>query len=400
MAKSLVDKAAEYVKNLLTTELSNAYLYHNLTHTERVVKSTKEIIENTKLKKDEEEVLLLAAWLHDVGYVKDYKNHEEHSVEIAKEFLQQEKADKKTINAVCDLILATRDIAIPQNELEKIIRDADSSHFAKDSFFETSEYLRQELALLKIQNYTPKEWLNKNIDFFVNKHTFYTDYALKNWKAKKEENLAKLLKKQKKEKQKLKKEKIKAKLKAQAKNENPDRGVQTLYRVTLRNHIKLSDIADTKANILLSVNAIIISLVLANLIPKLDNPSNSYLFVPTVIFIVFSLVSMALSILATRPNVTRGEFTKKDVEERKVNLLFFGNFHKMKLEEYEWALGEVIKDKDYLYNSLTKDLYYLGVVLHRKYKILRVTYTIFLTGVIISVIAFIIAFKTRIPIEV
>ncbi|MEM6864351.1 MAG: Pycsar system effector family protein, partial [Bacteroidota bacterium] len=182
-------------------------------------------------------------------------------------------------------------------------------------------------------------------------------------------------------------------LKAKYKSESPDRSVQTLYRVTLKNHLKLSDIADTKANILLSVNAIIISLVLANLIPKLDNPSNTYLIYPTLIFIVFSVVSMVLSILATRPNVTSGKFTKQDVTEQKVNLLFFGNFHKMSLNDYEWALQELVKDKDYVYSSLTKDLYFLGLVLNKKYKILRLTYNIFMIGMIISVIAFGIAFR-------
>jgi hypothetical protein len=102
---------------------------------------------------------------------------------------------------------------------------------------------------------------------------------------------------------------------------------------------------------------------------------------------------MTLSILATRPNITSGEFTKKDVADRKVNLLFFGNFHKMKLPDYEWAMGELIKDKDYVYNTLTKDLYFLGLVLNRKYKLLRWTYTIFLVGMILSVIAFFIALK-------
>jgi hypothetical protein len=100
-----------------------------------------------------------------------------------------------------------------------------------------------------------------------------------------------------------------------------------------------------------------------------------------------------MSILATRPNVTRGEFTKEDVEKKNVNLLFFGNFHKMKLPEYEWAIQELIQDKKYVYSSLTKDLYFLGVVLDRKYRLLRWTYTIFMIGMILSVIAFFIALK-------
>jgi len=65
----------------------------------------------------------------------------------------------------------------------------------------------------------------------------------------------------------------------------------------------------------------------------------------------------------------------------------------MKLEEFEWAMGEMMKDKDYLYSAMKKDLYFLGLVLNRKYKILRVTYTVFMVGIICSVIAFAIAFQ-------
>ena len=65
----------------------------------------------------------------------------------------------------------------------------------------------------------------------------------------------------------------------------------------------------------------------------------------------------------------------------------------MKLSDYEAAIDTMLKDKDYIYKSLTKDLYYLGVVLERKYRILRWTYTIFMTGMILSVIAFAISFK-------
>ena len=240
-----------------------------------------------------------------------------------------------------------------------------------------------------IAKYTNKEWRDENIKMFRDEHRFYTDFAKENWEEGKDRNLKQLVKEKKTEKEIAKKEALKAKYKS----ESPDRSVQTLYRVTLKNHLKLSDIADTKANILLSVNAIIISLVLANLIPKLDNPSNTYLIYPTVIFILFSVVSMVLSILATRPNVTSGKFTKEDVEQKNVNLLFFGNFHKMNLEDYEWALQELVKDKDYVYSSLTKDLYFLGLVLNRKYKILRLTYNIFMVGMIVSVIAFGIAFR-------
>ena len=65
----------------------------------------------------------------------------------------------------------------------------------------------------------------------------------------------------------------------------------------------------------------------------------------------------------------------------------------MKLDDFEWAMQEMMKDKEYLYGSLTKDLYFLGLVLNRKYNLLRLTYTVFIVGLVISVLAFAISFS-------
>lgn len=385
----IVQKAQHFAREMLSKKLDPSFVYHNLTHTERVVKSVREILDHHPLTDAESEALFIAAWLHDVGYTEGHEEHEEKSCTIAKEFLEDQGCEKTLIEKVCLLIRGTKMEAVPETLDQMILRDADASHFAKDSFMETSAMLRDEWVLLGLKSFSDVEWLDENVKFFTEHHQFYTDYAKSNWQVGKDENLKKI----KKEKRAIKVIAKKEALKAKYKNESPDRGIQTLFRVTLKNHLTLSDIADTKANILLSVNAIIISVVLSNLIPKLDNPSNTYLIYPTVIFIAFSVISMGLAVLATRPNITGGHFTKEDVKNKKVNLLFFGNFHKMKLSEYEWAIQELVKDKEYIYNSLTKDLYFLGLVLNRKYKILRLTYSIFMIGIIASVIAFAIAFR-------
>ncbi len=106
-----------------------------------------------------------------------------------------------------------------------------------------------------------------------------------------------------------------------------------------------------------------------------------------------STTSIVFAILSTRPKITSGTFTRDDIENRKVNLLFFGNFYKMPLEEYDWAMKEMMKDRDYLYTTMIKDLYFLGKVLHRKYAMLRITYTIFMIGIIVSVLAFVYAYR-------
>lgn len=386
---NIIKETEDFVTDLLNQQLSSNYLYHNLRHTQRVVKNTKELLDAYDLNDKENEAIELAAWLHDTGYTQGSMDHEEKSCEIAKKFLQEQNYDEKGIDEICRLIMATKRFYTPQDLGEEIIKDADSSHLSSKSYIATSELLREELSKLDIVHYSIKDWRKENIKMFRTEHRFFTDYAQKNWQKRKDKNLKKMIKGKKSEKKLIKKESLKAKLK----NESPDRGIQTLFRVTLRNHLTLSDIADTKANILLSVNAIIISLALSNLIPKLDNPSNDYLIYPTIVFVLFSVISMILAVMATRPNVTQGEFTKEDVNQKRVNLLFFGNFHKMGLKEYEWAINELIKDRDYIYSSLTKDLYFLGLVLNRKYKLLRWTYTIFMIGMVLSVITFFIFFK-------
>jgi predicted metal-dependent HD superfamily phosphohydrolase len=395
--ENLLIVVEKYVSSLLRNELPHTFIYHSLGHTQRVVKSTKELIEDEHISGNDTENLLVAAWFHDVGYTKGCENHEESSIAIMKAFLKKNVIDEDRIVKVSNLILSTKMGYEPQTHLEKILNDADNSHFGKKGYVEICDLLREEWEQLGQKTFTDTEWTQENITFFTQHHRFYTDYALENWQQTKDKNLASLLKLLKKQKQDEKKNKKKDEEFAikKRKARTPERGIETMFRVTLRNHIALSGIADTKANILLSVNAIIVSLVLSNLIPKLDNPNNAHLIYPTIIFVLFTVAAMILSVFATRPNVTSGKFTKDDVKNKKVNLLFFGNFYKMSLDDFEWAMSEMMQDKDYLYSSMTKDLYFLGKVLDRKYKILRITYTVFIIGIITSVIAFAIAFKSQ-----
>lgn len=162
-----------------------------------------------------------------------------------------------------------------------------------------------------------------------------------------------------------------------------------MYRNIYRTHINLSSIADNKANIMLSVNAIIISIVVTNLIPRLE--TSTYLLLPTIFLLAVCLGALVCAILATQPKVTKNKLTREDISNRKANLLFFGNFYNMELEDFHWGMMEMIKDSDFLYSSMTRDLYYLGIVLAKKYQYLRICYSIFMYGLIASVIAFAVA---------
>lgn len=388
---NIVLKAEQFVFELFKDKVSDAYIYHNFQHTSRVFLAVKVLVENLQVSENQAEVLYLATWFHDTGYSVSDQDHEQQSTEIAREFLTKENYPVEKIKEVQRLIKATSVGHHPIDLLEEIIKDADTSHFADINYLGISELLRAEWEITLNKTYSDLEWNTLNRDLLLNKHRYYTNYAKENWQKQKDENIVAL---QKRIFKLLSSESIAKEKKKEGKEDKREysRAIDTMFRVTLNNHTRLSDIADSKANILLSVNAIIISIVLSSLIPKLDAPRNHHLIIPTFILLMSSVVSIISAILSTRPKVTSGSFTREEVQQKKVNILFFGNFYKMPLPEYEWAMNELMNDRDGLYNTLTKDLYFLGLVLNKKYRLLRITYGIFMTGIILSVMAFVWAF--------
>lgn len=395
---NILDNAERFVIQQFKDKLSPVYSFHNLDHTKRVVEAAKLLAEKEHISEKDKEILLLAAWFHDVGYCVSCTKHENIGMEVAEQFLKEQNLNETEIQQVTKLISATALNVIPENILEKIIKDADTSHISAANFFEITETLREECKMVHDMKLSKKDWATQNL-IFLTKHQYFTEFARNNWEELKQKNIAKTkkiiaeLSQNNEDKMALKEEKKLINKKKLEKMDSPERGVETMFRVTLSNHTQLSQIADTKANILLSVNAIIISVALSTIVPKLDAPKNSHLIIPTFLLIIFSVATIIMAIASTRPKISSGSFTRKDIEERKINLLFFGNFHKVPLEEYMWAMKEMMKDRTYLYDSMIKDLYYLGIVLNRKYRLLRTTYTIFSIGIIVSVLAFYLAFK-------
>ena len=383
MLKELIYQTETYVRELLSSKLPTNNYYHNIIHTRKVVALAGELSENERCSEYEKLMISLALWFHDTGYINTDCEHEEESAKIAVEFLSDKGLTSEDLDLIKHLILMTKLNEKPQTLLDKIVKDADCGHVAMDDYLDVSENLKSEICLKNDKDISEVDWLKGNLDF-LKKHQFYTDYAKQYWQPKKEENQFKVQKKI---------DKLNSKKDKKEKNANKmGRGVETLFRVQLKNHIDLSSIADTKANILLSVNAIIISVALSNLIPKLDSPSNMFLVIPTFILMVFSVASVVLSVLSTRPNISNIEVTKDMIRNKQTNILFFGNFNKMELKDFEWGINYLIDNEDVLYDSLTKDLYYLGLVLERKYRLLRITYTVFMIGIVCSAIAFVVSY--------
>ncbi len=396
----ILSSASQFVEDLFKDKLPSWVVYHNFNHTAEIVEAVKEIGEGSKLSKTEMEITLLAAWFHDTGYIGGADGHEARSAEIASAFLRERGYPADRIERVAGCIKATMVPQTPKNLLEEVLCDADMVHLGKKKFFEKGDLMRLEFERRMDKSFTDLEWLNSNIEFLA-RHKYHTKYAREAFSKRSEKNMIRLQERvrdasgadsemlaraeAKKEKQALKDEQQK----------RPERGIETMFRVVPKNHLDLSSLADQKANIMISTNAIIISVVFGLLISKLD--SHSYLMVPTLILVTVCLVAMVFAILATRPTITTGTFSKEDIREKKVNLLFFGNFYNTSLEDFEWGMKEMMNDRDYLYGSMIKDLYFLGRVLGRKYRYLRICYNIFMYGLIVAVIAFSIALLNMPP---
>ncbi len=385
---ALLNKSEKYVESFLKENLSNGIYYHDLEHTQEVVNASKEIGIASNLSDDELETVLIAAWFHDTGYYKGMKNHEANSRDVAEEFLKKEGAGKEKIEAVGGCIMATKIPQNPLNLMEEVLCDADLYHVSTTEFFKKSELLRKEFSLVFPDEIQLDEWFKNSIKFLKN-HSFFTSYAKEKLLPAKKENLKKMkvLYKDilvddndspKPDKKKKKKD-----------NKKPTRGIETLFRITSRNHVDFSSMADNKANIMISINSIMMSIVFSVLFNKFATDPN--LIPPTIILTFVSTATIIFSILATRPNLTAGVFTKDDIMKRRTNLLFFGNFYKMPLNDYEWGVKELMNDREFLYGSMIRDIYFLGKVLGKKYLYLRISYTIFMYGLVISVLAFAIA---------
>ena len=167
--------------------------------------------------------------------------------------------------------------------------------------------------------------------------------------------------------------------------------IHTFYRTSYRNHINLSSIADKKANIMISVNAIIISVLISILSYQNLSERNPMIMMPVVIFLISGLASLIFSVLSARPKVTKLNKSSTPTLESNKNIVFFGNFVHMNVEEYENAIDTMFRSSELIYGNLTRDLYYLGRVLDKKYQLLTFSYNIFMVGFGLTVLTFLIA---------
>lgn len=166
-----------------------------------------------------------------------------------------------------------------------------------------------------------------------------------------------------------------------------NRGIETMFRTSYQVNMELSSLADTKANIMITINGLILPILLGAISPKID--SNPWLLVPTSVLMIGCLISMTYAIRSARPRVSEDPVTLDQVRADKANILFFGHFTNMSREDFETGMTELMQNTDRLYHNMIRDIYSLGGVLALKFRLLRTAYTVFMVAIVLGVLLFI-----------
>ncbi len=385
-------KAAEiFAWDLFETRRDGRLVFHNLHLARRLSANTTWIGEKTDLSEEQFTAAAVAAWLIPAGFFSQYRAPSAGSLDAAKRFFAQQTGAEEWKDQVFRCIQTVLDGVAPGNDAEKVCSDAWNAALYGEHYEEHNPMMRLEQELMGDIRTTRAEWGQRQLQNLLGVR-FYTPFA----RITCEPLLARHILRQKQQMEKwLRNDPDDSPVAAESNTRFEDlemesppmRGVQTFFRTNYRTHINLSAIADNKANIMISVNSILISVLITLLSYRNIGETNPEILLPVVIFLVSGLASLTFAILSARPKVTMLN-NGKTMEEIRKNIVFFGNFVTLDLDQYEEAMDAMFRDDQLLYGNMTRDLYFLGKVLDKKYRYLSISYNIFMMGFIATVAAF------------
>ena len=387
-----INLVKEYAIDVLH-ENEERSVYHNIGWFHRIERYIDILCESENLPDELKDLIRLSFYVRAVhqssSTIKkmDFEKFEEHQNMVSDEVAAKFELGDELKNEIKEILSQTMYKREATRIEAKILRETGTLDFASKK---GRDYLKRFYDELLIRDFDlPRSNWYDNLISFLSDAQIYTEYG-KKLIAPKKDKLLKQLKKERKELENrtsmlLKKEldiseeelkKLKKDI-DKAKNRD-ERGIQTLFRTTIKNHYTLNEMVDRKANIMITVNSIILSLLMGGIIGRGEG-LGIYL-IPETILGLTCIFSIVFAIIAIRPLRTQGDFTEEEIRNKEGNLLYYGNFHNMHFRDFEWGFLQMLNDKNYLYGSMIRDFYYQGVGLHRKYHHIRWSLTIFLFG--------------------
>jgi len=180
------------------------------------------------------------------------------------------------------------------------------------------------------------------------------------------------------------------------KRKKSNRERETLFRCAYKNQTSLRQIIDNKANIVISINTVLLSSIIAisgfGIISEQMELYNFNLL-PLVIIISSSSVSAILAILAAMPKIiiTRDG----QLQSEKQSLLFFGEIVNHTQKGFTEKMETLLESRNDIYEHMTIDIYNQSLVLKKKYKLLSYAYKVLMYGIGVGVIGFLLLFSIQ-----
>ncbi len=180
--------AKTFILEKLNKELPPYLSYHSVEHIMDVYRACEMLAEAEGISPEDRKLLLTAALYHDAGFLRQQKDHEALSCDIARQHLPAFGYTPAQVEAICGMIMATEIPQSPRNKLEEIICDADLDYLGREDFYKIGGKLYEELCACGVLG-SVEEW-NKLQARFLENHSYFTQTAIRLRRQKKQQHLA------------------------------------------------------------------------------------------------------------------------------------------------------------------------------------------------------------------
>ena len=385
--QSLHKAALEYIYSFMDKN-GESFLFHNYSFIIQAQDALKEISKNESIPKEQLEIPRLVIAFKEVGIVNSDDPSLNNQAIIDNFFEEVGFSSEQTeqFNQLMDFVRGNR---VPKNRIEILLRDSLNIYLAYPDTLEKLNLLRLERELLYHQTYDDLQWLEICKRYFIT-HDFLTSYAKQKYGGQRYKNfveLDRLLYKMRMDKQK----QAKSNVLESTEDHLSFKEAEDLFKIAFRNYVDLVSVADRKAGLMLNVNSIIVSVVIAFTLRRMD--THPLFLIPTITILVAALATIYFAILASKPQ----EKTQHDPELHEGGVFFFGSFDridndfiKIKWDQYKNSLQNLVNgNRGQVIDQITQETFIVRKILAQKFRYISIAYKIFQFGLILTIIGFV-----------
>lgn len=365
--------------DLFNQHADQRLLWHNYAHTNELVQLCSGLVSGREFEEEDLTALYTAAWFGFTGWLFDPADPLSASRQLALQFLQAEQQPERLRQKVSYLLGLTDLVERPGSPTGQVLWDALVALQFAGNYAESQKLRRKEREQLAGELIAGPAWRQEELGRIRGLQCFTAE-----GKARYEPALARNVREL--------ERRVWEEASAPPREEpiRPTNGnpVSTYFRSAYQTHIHLSAIADRKAQMLLSVNALLISVLISVLSYSNLAETRPMLLIPVMLFLLFGLSSLLFAVLSVRPRVSRHPVEGMPEAERRGSLLFFGNYTRLDADRYVEEMTALCADGAELQKAMHRDLHALGMVLDRKFRTVGMAYNLFLAGTLGGVASF------------